>query len=325
VLWIPPVHRLGVLASVVLIGVGTCGPAGAYGWPVKPFAKMHAIRGAFDDPRYHLGSEGALSAFHFGVDIAVRDGTAVYAVTPGVVRRRAADVTVKRPSGRAFGYWHIRPVVRTGQHVRLHQLLGHVLPGWGHVHFAESIRGEYRNPLRRGALTPFRDRSAPTIASITLLWNDGSAVDTNRVLGVVDIESEIYDMPPVAPRAPWQVARLTPAIVWWRLERGDVAVTDWNVAIDFHFALMPAGMYSWLYAPGTYQNKVNRPGRYVFWLAHALDTSTLANGRYTLDVLAADTRWNLGSGSLAFTVANVSSSPGVVVAPGMQSRSRKPA
>ena len=194
--WIPPVHRLGLLASVVLVGLGTCGSAGAYGWPVKPFAKMHAIRGAFDDPRYHLGSEGAISAFHFGVDIAVRDGTAVYAVTPGFVRRRATDVTVRRPTGRAFGYWHIRPVVRTGQHVRLHQLLGHVLPGWGHVHFAESIDGEYRNPLRRGALTPFRDRTPPTVASITMLVNDGSAVDTNRVAGVVDVESEIYDTRP---------------------------------------------------------------------------------------------------------------------------------
>jgi murein DD-endopeptidase MepM/ murein hydrolase activator NlpD len=324
VVWIPAVHRLGLLASVVLIGLGTCGAAGAYGWPVKPFARTHAIRGAFDDPRYHLGSEGALSAFHFGVDIAVRDGTAVYAVTPGFVRRRAADVTVRRPNGRAFGYWHIRPVVRTGQHVRLHQLLGHVLPGWGHVHFAESIDGEYRNPLRRGALTPFRDRTKPTVASITMLVNDGSAVDTNRVTGVVDVESEIYDTPPVVPRPPWQVARLAPAIVWWRLARGGVAVTDWTVAIDFHFALMPAGMYGWLYAPGTYQNKANRPGHYVFWLAHALDTSTLPNGRYALDVLAADTRWNVGSASLAFTIANASASPGIVIAPGMQSRARKP-
>jgi murein DD-endopeptidase MepM/ murein hydrolase activator NlpD len=318
------VQRFGLLASVVLVGLGMGGPAGAYSWPVKPFGKMHAIRGAFDDPRYHLGSEGAISAFHFGVDIAVRDGTPVYAVASGFVRRHHADVTVSRSSGRAFGYWHIRPIVRTGQRVRLHQLLGLVLPGWGHVHFAESVRGEYRNPLRRGALTPFRDRSAPTIASITMLWSDGSAVDTSRVSGVVDVESDIYDTPPIAPRPPWQVARLTPAIVWWRLVRNDIAVTDWTAAIDFHFALMPAGMYAWLYAPGTYQNKANRPGRYVFWLAHAFDTSTLPNGRYTLDVLAADTRWNLGSSSLVFTIANVSSSPGVVVVPGMQSPSRKP-
>ena len=87
-------QRFGVVASVVIVGLGICRPAGAYGWPVKPFGKMHAIRGAFDDPRYHLGSEGALSAFHFGVDIAVRDGAPVYSVAPGYVRRRGADVTV---------------------------------------------------------------------------------------------------------------------------------------------------------------------------------------------------------------------------------------
>ena len=223
-----------------------------------------------------------------------------------------------------FGYWHIRPVVRTGQHVRVHQLLGHVIKGWGHVHFAESVRGEYRNPLRRGALTPYRDRNAPTVASITMLGGDGSAADTNRVSGDVDVESEIYDVPPVAPRAPWEVARLTPAIVWWRLERAGAAVTDWTLAVDFHFALMPAGMYGWLYAPGTYQNKANRPGQYVFWVARGLDTSTLPNGRYSLDVLAADTRWNLGSSALSFTVANASTSPGIPLAPGMQSRWRSP-
>ena len=323
--WIPPVQRLAVLASVVLVGLALCGSAGAYGWPVKPFGTMHALRGAFDDPRYHLGSEGAISAFHFGVDIAVRDGTAVYAVAPGYVRRRAADVTVRRPaSGRVFGYWHIRPEVRTGQHVRIHQLLGHVLPGWAHVHFAESIRGEYRNPLRRGALTPFRDRSAPTVASVTLLRNDGGAIDTNGVAGVVDVESEIYDIPPVKPRPPWQVARLTPAIVWWRLERSGAAVTDWTVAIDFHFALMPAGMYGWLYAPGTYQNKANRPGHYLFWIAHGLNTTGLADGPYRLEVLARDTRGNDGSGTLDFTVANGAPPVAPSLAPGIQSRWRRP-
>ena len=158
-----------------------------------------------------------------------------------------------------------------------------------------------------------------------MLRSDGLGVDTNRVSGIVDVESEIYDLPPVAPRAPWQVARLTPAIVWYRLQRDGVAVTDWNLAIDFHFALMPAGLYGWLYAPGSYQNKANRPGRYVFWVAHGLDTSTLPNGHYAIDVLAADTRWNLGSSSLAFTIANASQSPGVVLAAGIQSRWRKPA
>ena len=46
----------------------------AYGWPVKPFHRQHAVRGHFGDPR--IG--GRISAdpmtrpraFHFGVDVA---------------------------------------------------------------------------------------------------------------------------------------------------------------------------------------------------------------------------------------------------------------
>jgi murein DD-endopeptidase MepM/ murein hydrolase activator NlpD len=314
------------------VGVGACAallatsaPAGAYPWPVKPFGKPHAIRGAFDDPRFHLGTEGALSAFHFGVDIAARDGTPVYSVSPGFVRRHATDVTVRRPAtGRAFGYWHIRPVVRPGRHVRIHQLLGYVLKGWGHVHFAESVDGVYRNPLRRGALAPFRDRTGPTVASIGLVGANGAGVNPAAVRGIVDVESEVYDAPPIAPQAPWQVARLTPAFVWWKLWQGSTALTDWNLAADFHFALMPESLYNWVYAPGTYQNKANRPGHYLFWVTHGLDTTTLADGRYRISVLAEDTHFNSGTASLDFTVANGAPPVRPVAAPGMSLRQLRP-
>ncbi len=297
--------------------------ASAYGWPLRPFHKMHAIRGAFDDPRFHLDAEGALSAFHFGVDIVARDGARVYAVAPGFVRARRTDVTVRRRNGRAFGYWHIRPVVHTGQHVRLHQLLGYILPGWGHVHFAEAIDGQYRNPLRPRALTPFRDRTPPTVASIGL-FSEGAPISTSRVRGSVDVEAEVYDAPPILPRSPWEVARLTPAFIWWRLLSGTVAVTDWNLAVDFHYALMPAALYNWIYAPGSYQNKAHRPGRYLFWIAHELDTTGLADGPYRLEVLARDTRGNDGSGTLDFTVANGAPPVAPSFAPGIWTRWRRP-
>ena len=298
--------------------------AHAYPWPVKPFRKAHAVRGGFDDPRFHLGAESTLSAFHFGIDIAARDGTPVYSVSPGYVRRRAADVTVRRPStGRAFGYWHIRPVVRTGRHVRTHQLLGYVLKGWGHVHFAESVDGVYRNPLRRGALEPFRDRTSPTIASISFVGPNG-VVDPNAVRGVVDLQSEIYDTPPILPRPPWQVARLAPAFVWWKLWQGTTGLTDWNLVADFHLVLMPESLYNWIYAPGTYQNKANRPGRYLFWLTHGFDTTTLSDGRYRISVLAEDTRFNSGTATIDFTVANGSPPVRPALAPGMSLRALRP-
>jgi murein DD-endopeptidase MepM/ murein hydrolase activator NlpD len=298
--------------------------ASAYSWPLRPFNKMHAIRGAFDDPRFHLDAEGELSAFHFGVDIVARDGTRVYAVAPGFVRARRTDITVRRRNGRAFGYWHVRPVVHTGQHVHAHQLLGYILPGWGHVHFAEAFRGVYRNPLRSRALTPFRDRTPPTVASIGLL-SEGAAVSTSRVRGTVDIEAEVYDTPPVLPRPPWEVARLTPAFIWWRLLSGGASVADWNLAVDFHYALMPASLYDVIYAPGTYQNKAHRPGHYLFWIAHGLDTTGLADGPYRLEVLAVDTRGNEGTGTLDFTVANGAPPVAPSFAPGIWTRWRRPA
>jgi hypothetical protein len=239
------------------------------------------------------------------VDIAVHDGTAVYAVAPGYVHRYAANVTVQRPgSGREFGYWHIRPVVSTGQQVRTHQLLGYVLPGWGHVHFAESINGAYRNPLRPGALSPYVDRTAPSVTSIGFVTPDRVPVSAGAVRGMVDIEAQVSDTPPIAPRGTWKVARLTPAFIWWKLWRDSTPLSGWNLVADFHLALMPESLYNWVYAPGTYQNKANRPGNYLFWLTHGFDTTALADGSYRITVRAEDTRYNVGEGSFDFTVAN---------------------
>src|SRR5207302_6361303 len=202
---------LAVATIPVLAVALTPRAASAYSWPVKPFHKPHPIRGTFGDPRFHLDAEGSLSAFHFGVDIAARDGTPVYSVEPGVVVRRHRDsVTIGRTSGHRFGYWHVRPVVKSGAHIRLHQLVGYVLKGWGHVHFAESRHGSYRNPLRKGALTPFYDHTAPTVGSVQLL-SGGSPANAQHVTGPIDIIANIWDTPPLAPPPPWDVARLAPA------------------------------------------------------------------------------------------------------------------
>jgi len=297
--------RAALILATAAAALWAGAPAYAYGWPVKPFHTMHALRGGFDDPRYHLGAEGALSAFHFGVDIAVRDGTPVYSVSSGWALRHASDVTVHRsPAARAFGYWHIRPVVRNGQRIRIHQLLGYVRKGWGHVHFSESVGGIYVNPLRARALTPFRDKQAPVISAVRFLAPDGSAVDTTRLHGTVDLQAEAYDVPPVAPPGSWSVARLTPAFIWWKLWRDGTPVTDWNLSVDFGYALMPGTLYWSVYAPGTYQNKAHRPGRYIFWLSRGFDTTTLADGGYRVDVMAEDPRWNSSTSSLDFPVAN---------------------
>ena len=290
---------------MLAFALASTGVASAYSWPVKPFHKPHPIRGTFGDPRFHLDADGQLSAFHFGVDIVARDGSPVYSVASGVVVRRHRDsVTIGRPSGRRFGYWHIRPVVKSGRHVRLHQLVGYVAKGWGHVHFAESIRGNYRNPLRKGALAPFNDHTVPNVVAVQLFTSSGSPENPQRVTGTISITATVYDLPPLAPPPPWDAARLAPASVWWDLRDGTGAVLESNLAAYFDFALPSADLYTWIYAPGTYQNKPHRPGQYIFWLAHALDTTSLRNGTYTLDVLASDSRNNIGTASVALTIAN---------------------
>ena len=164
-----------ILAAVLAAtGVALALPALAsagYGWPIKPFGQEHPVRGQLNDPRMD-GLDFFSSkcrAFHFGIDIAAPDGTAVYSVAPGRVHYLSPNALAVRTSGKAtsnFAYWHIRPAVKNGKKVKLHALLGYVAPGYGHLHFAENRNGRYVNPLRRGALTPYSDSTAPTIASL---------------------------------------------------------------------------------------------------------------------------------------------------------------
>jgi hypothetical protein len=289
--------------------------AAAYGWPVRPFNRAHPIRAAFGDPRYHVGAESQVSAFHFGVDVVAPDGTAVYAVEPGYVHARPTTVTVGRRSGRRFEYWHIFPVVRTGEHVRKHELLGFIRPGWGHVHFAESFRGAYKNPLRRQALTPYVDHTRPTVEFVQLVSPTGAPVNPAHVTGLVNIEASAFDTPQIPPPAPWQVARFAPAALWWDIGGPD-AVSDSSLTVDFGLGLPANYLYNFIYAPGTYQNKPNRPGRYLFWLAQSLDTSALPDGTYQIEVFAEDTRGNIGTQTLVFQTANGSTVRGGRVAAG---------
>lgn len=297
---------LALLVSILFLPATAAG----YGWPVKPFYSPHPIRGSFGDPRFHLGAESELSAFHFGIDIVAADGSPVYSVEPGVVVRRHADsVTIGRASGRRYGYWHIRPVVLSGTHVKLHQLIGHVIHGWGHVHFAESFRGSYRNPLRKGAISPFYDNTVPTVATIQLLTTGGGAVDASSISGMLDVQASVYDTPPIAPPAPWDVARLAPNEVWWTLTSEGGPVVASGVSVNFQSGLPINDLYDYVYAAGSYQNKPHRPGQYVYWVEHALDTTVFPNGFYTLEVGAVDTRNHVGTSSIVLTIANVPSGP----------------
>jgi Peptidase family M23 len=273
-----------------------------YSWPVKPFGRMHPVRGYFNDPRI----SGSSRAFHFGIDISAKDGAPVYAVEAGTVHfeggRSLSVVSEETP--RTFGYWHVIPSVKHRQRVKRHQLLGRVEPPWAHVHFAESSRRTgYRNPLRPGALSPWVDSTSPRIAGIRFV-RGGKELSPLAVSGAVDVVVDAWDLPPLQPPPPWDGLPVTPAVLRWRVLQGRRVVRRWQAPIDFRNRLLPAGLFSTVYAPGTRQNKPGKPGRYRFYVARTWSTRLLPNGLYRLEVSAADAHGNTARAGLPFTLAN---------------------
>ena len=249
----------------------------SYDWPVKPFDRQHPVRGFLDDPR--IGGRGS-RAFHFGIDVAVPDGTAVYAVEGGTVSvtSKQAIAVVAPGLGRSFGYWHIVPVVKDNQLVGRHQLLGRVAAGWGHVHFAERRDGVYLNPLRPGGLGPYVDRTAPAVDEIGF---DGRSLVVRA-----------HDTPdPKVPGA-WAGEPVSPALLRWRVA-GRTA-SAWRTAIDFRSALVDRSRFALVYTPRTRQNHARQPGLLCYYLARTWEPTSSV----TIQVEASDTQGNVAVYSL---------------------------
>ena len=296
------VARLARIAcALITLALILPAAAGAYSWPLRPFYKAHVIRGYFNDPR----KVGTTTSFHFGVDIVAADLEPVYAVEAGRARVRTSSVSVVA-RGRTLSYWHIQPAVHNGQFVSFHQVVGYIEPGMEHLHLAEFRNGSYVNPLRMGGLAPFIDDTVPRIPTITY-YVAGTVlpIPVAEVRGTVDLTADAYDVPPLPkPQPEWVDTRLAPALVRWRIVQGHTVVQHWRTAADFRTFLLPSSLFSFVYAPGTYQNRPNRPGRYEYFLAQNFDTRTLPNGLYNVEVEAWDTQENIGRASYAFIIGN---------------------
>jgi len=81
-------------------------------------------------------------------------------------------------------------------------------------------------------------------------------------------------------------------------------VRPWHAPVDFRKTLLPKSLFPIVFAPGTRQNRPNKPGRYRFFVAHTWDTRRLANGLYRLDVAVADAQGNRATAHLPITIAN---------------------
>ena len=289
---LPALHlTLPAVAVAVLLALALPAAARAsYGWPLQPFDKQHPVRSFFDDPRQE-GAEAA--SFHFGIDISAPDGTSVYAVADGTVRLQPDAVALVADTGdRVFSYWHVTTLVADQSHVSAGTAIATIKPGFGHVHFAEIHNGQYVNPLRPGGIAPYVDDTSPTI--VTLFAATGThKLALDALAGRLDLLADSYDTPPAPlPAPPWNLTRVAPALVRWRLVPEGAAGAPWHTAVDFRSYLAPRTKFSDVYAPWTTLNRPGRPARLVYYLARGWDSTRLPDGRYRLQVAVFDSQGN---------------------------------
>ena len=299
--WLPAgglVTPYAAPTKVVSLPARTFNARPSYDWPLKPFDRPHPVRAYLDDPRIASATQ---RNFHIGIDIGTPGGSPVYAIETGIAHRSTRATVVAITSGaHLFGYWHIVPTVRNGQLVRRHMLVGRTLPTYNHVHLSERWHGRFVNPLRPGGIGPFADRTAPKTIRVSFRAS-GARRDPESLRGTVDLVADSFDVVPDVGPHPWAV---TPALLRWRVLKGGRTVVAWHTAHDFRSAVLSTALFGSVYAQGTRANHAGRPGYFSFYLAHGFRTSSLANGRYLLEVTAADVRGNLGLSYFPITVAN---------------------
>ncbi len=308
------------LAALVafVVALAFAGSASAYGWPVRPFNKPHPIRGGFGDPRtvFSLGFfsnpwEGPGSfSFHNGIDISAPADTPVYPVTSGIARvMGAGQVDVESPlpnaTRRVFQYEHITPNVQDGQRVVGRKtILGFVQAAAGHVHLTEVDGFRVTNPLLKGHLAPYRDRTRPSVAEILLTRPTNAAeVSPIGVCGRIALSAEAFDRPVLPAPSPWTGLPIAPALMSWKLTRldGTVLIAT-TAAADFRTTVPPNPQFWTVYARGTYQNAPrfglqqfgSMPGRFLYQLSPTLDTRVFPNGVALVTVVVKDERDNVG-------------------------------
>ena len=257
---------------VVSASISATPRTSTYDWPLKPFGRQHPVRSNLNDPR--IGAKN--SAFHFGIDIAAPDGTAVYAVEGGKVYYDSPSaICVVAPDGsHSFGYWHVVPAVKSHQIVRRHQLIAWIRKGWEHVHFAERRAGEYVNPLRSGGIGPYDDSTTPTVSSVE--YRNGAIV------------VDAHDTPSPAVPGAWNGEPVTAAMLRWRT----AGTTRWNTIADFRSTMLPASRFHTIFTSDTLQNHKGVAGRYTFYLARGAQAARLASSDLPIEIEASDITGN---------------------------------
>ena len=319
--------RPAVILASFALALAASANASAYPWPIKPFHTQHPIRANFGDPRTRFwntmltdGLQGpGLFQFHNGIDIAAKEGTPVYPILSGTVKLIDGSALLVRSPGRKFQYFHIKPTVHNGQHVIAQRtVLGHVIPAANHVHLTE-IRGRrVWNPLARGGIAPYSDRTAPQVDAIFARpVNSLLSIENGTLCGTVSLVTAAHDTPPLAVPGTFAGFPVSPGLVTWSLVRLDGLVyVPWVPAADFRTTL-PAVRNFWsVYARGSYQNaprfsnqQFQMPGRFLYNLAGTLDTRSYPNGAYQVRLHVSDMRGNWSDGLQQFRIENRQGEP----------------
>ena len=315
--------RAPVLTLGVVVALCATASASAFPWPIKPFDKQHPIRANFGDPRTRFlntlltdGLQGpGTFAFHNGIDIAAPPDTPVFPVISGKVHYiDLSAISVKTKGRGVFQYFHIIPTVRDGQRVIAGKtVLGYVMRAYDHVHLSWIRGGRVWNPLARDGIAPYRDQTVPAVDAINVR-PAGSLLsfDSDRICGVVSIVAAAHDVTPIPIPGAFAGFPVSPALVTWSLHRvgGSTYVRDASAA-DFRTTLPSPRAFWNVYARGSYQNAPrfsNRqyfmPGRFLYNLAHEVDTRAYPNGVYEVVVNVADMRDNSSEATLQFVIDN---------------------
>ena len=329
-------RRILPLLLLALACAVPAGTASAYPWPFKPFDRPHPIRGFFGDPRtvYQNGIlagafDGAsFLSFHQGIDISAPNGTPIYAVENGTVHYLGAS-TLNLVTGHdvTFQYFHMIPVAGEGEAaIAKKTILGYVQPPFQHVHLTEIDGIRAVNPLARGHLTPYRDRTVPRVREIVIRNQTGDVQTPLGLCGRIEIDVDAYDPQPMPVPGTFKGLPVAPALVRWSLARlGGKAVVPLRTVADFRTNVPANRQFPGVYGKGTYENSprfgrehyAGMPGRYLFLLSGNFDTTSVPNGTYVVTVSVGDVRGNHSTETQRISVLNARSGicPGSLPAP----------
>jgi hypothetical protein len=263
-----------------------CAPPGLVpGWPLKPFHEEHAVRAGINEVRP--------ANLHVAIDIQANTNQYVYPIYSERAYPAATgsfgDYNVRVGP---YIYWHIVPLVRSGQWVTAYKtVLGRVEGGFGHIAFSQGSTARTLNPLRPGGgLVPYTDTEPPVIGR-PQIYADGRVI-----VRAFDPQSFIHKQSYLTPV-------LAPSSLAWRLYNSKgrpLTGLEWAMRGSQNY---PPGDAPIIYAPGAsnpgfacfYRKLICTPN-WIYNLAGGLTgplpLSRLRRGRYKLTVYAWDWRGN---------------------------------